>query len=184
MSISFTGKNLKLTGAQKGFTEKKLRAIEKISGDIIAADVIVTQGKLDVKVEMNIKTKIYNYNVEENDPILKQAVRSALANLKKQVKKNKDKIKEEKKRERPNSRKSDYAIQEQLDNNISLEAKKDKNEITIINNYSKKPLSVEEAAFYLKESKENAYMFRNSDSNKLTVIFFNKNNSLSIIEEE
>lgn len=183
MSISFTGKNLKLTGAQKGFTEKKLRAIEKISGDIIAADVILTQGKLDVKVEINIKTKLYNYNVEENDPILKQAVRSALANLKKQVKKNKDKIKEEKKRERSNLQKKDYAFVEEQDDSPD-KSKKDIDNITILNNYSKKPLSIEEAAFYLKDSNENAYMFRNSDTDKATVIFYNKNNSLSIIEED
>ncbi len=183
MSISFTGKNLKLTGAQKGFTEKKLRAIEKISGDIIAADVILTQGKLDVKVEMNIKTKLYNYNVEENDPILKQAVRSALTNLKKQVKKNKDKIKEEKKRERSNLPKTDYDFIEKQ-NDSPDKSKKDIDKITILNNYSKKPLSIEEAAFYLKDSSENAYMFRNSDTDKTTVIFYNKNNSLSIIEED
>jgi len=183
MSISFTGKNLKLTGAQKGFTEKKLRAIEKISGDIIAADVIVTQGKLDIKVEMNIKTKLYNYNVEENDPILKQAVRSALANLKKQVKKNKEKIKEEKKRERSNRQNTGY-VAEPDDNDILEISKDDINNITISNNYSKKPLSVEEAVFFLKDSDENAYMFRNTDTNKLTVIFFNKHKSLSIIEED
>ena len=184
MSINFTAKNLKLTGAQKGFTEKKLRAIEKISGDIISADIIVTQGKLDIKVEMNVKTKMYNYNVEENDPILKQAVRSALINLKNQVKKNKDKIKEEKKRERSNSLKTDFTLDKQYNDNISDTNKEDINNITISSNYSKKPLSVEEALFYLKNSNENAYMFRNSDTNKQTVIFFNKNNSLSIIEEE
>jgi len=177
MSISFTAKNLKLTGAQKGFTEKKLRAIEKISGDIIAANVIVTQGKLDVKVEINVKTKLYNYNIEENDPILKQALRAAIANLKKQVKKNKGKIKEEKKRERANGRKEYLA-----EDNYEDMDKKDN--IIISNNYSKKPLSVEEALFYLNESNDNAYMFRNSETNKLSVVFNNKNNSISIIEED
>jgi putative sigma-54 modulation protein len=182
MSISFTAKNLKLTGAQKGFTEKKLRAIEKISGDIIAADIIITQGKLDVKVEINVKTKSFNYNIEENDPILKQAIRAALANLKKQVKKNKDKIKEEKKRERASVHKNEYDPGDyDTDTDSTI---KDIDKITISNNYSKKPLSVEEAVFYLKDSKENAYMFRNSDTNKLAVIFVNANNALSIIEAE
>jgi len=182
MSISFTAKNLKLTGAQKGFTEKKLRAIEKISGDIIAADIIITQGKLDVKVEINVKTKLFNYNIEENDPILKQAIRAALTNLKKQVKKNKDKIKEEKKRERASVHKNEY---DPGDYDTDADSTtKDIDNITISNNFSKKPLSVEEAVFYLKDSKENAYMFRNSDTNKLAVIFVNTNNALSIIEAE
>lgn len=181
MSISFTARNLKLTGAQKGFTEKKLRAIEKISGDIIAANVIVTQGKLDVKVEINVKTKLYNYNIEENDPILKQALRASLANLKKQVKKNKDKIKEEKKRERASISKNEYLNEKET---YEKSDKKDIDNITISNNYSKKPLSVEEAVFYLNDSKDNAYLFRNSETNKLNVVFINSNNTISIIEEE
>jgi putative sigma-54 modulation protein len=180
MSISFTARNVKLTGAQKGFAEKKLRAIEKISGDIIAANVIVTKGKLDVKVEINVKTKLFNYNIEENDPILKQALRASLSNLKKQVKKNKDKIKEEKKRERANIGKNDFMNEETYEK----PDKKDIDNITISNNYSKKPLSVEEAVFYLNDSQDNAYMFRNSETNKVSVVFFNKNNTISIIEEE
>ena len=40
MSINFTSKNVKMTGALKGYVEKSLATIEKISGEIIDAEII------------------------------------------------------------------------------------------------------------------------------------------------
>ncbi|MCK5075407.1 MAG: HPF/RaiA family ribosome-associated protein, partial [Calditrichia bacterium] len=96
MSIKFTSKNVKLTGALKGFTEKQLRNIEKISGDIIDAEVIVSEEKLDLRVELTLKTKLHSYHIEDRDPIQKQALRSVLSTLKSQAKKNKEKLKKDK----------------------------------------------------------------------------------------
>ncbi|HLP49212.1 MAG TPA: sigma 54 modulation/S30EA ribosomal C-terminal domain-containing protein, partial [Candidatus Kapabacteria bacterium] len=57
-----------------------------------------------------------------------------------------------------------------------------KENVTVLENYSRKPLSVEEAVFFLKDSGENAYMFPNVETNRMAVVFFNKNKTISIIE--
>jgi putative sigma-54 modulation protein len=184
MSINFTSKNVKLTGALKAFTEKQLKGIEKLSGDIIDAEIIVNEEKLDYRVEMSVKTKLHSYHIEDKDPILKQALRSALNTLKTQAKKNKEKLKKDKKRRTKEKQgvfglfsSAEPAPAKAAAGETALPA-----EIAVSENYSGKPISIEEAVYFLKESGENAYMFTNSDNNKMSVLFYDDSRNLSIIE--
>ncbi len=186
MSINFTAKNVKLTGALKAFAAENLKTIEKISGDIIDAEIIVHEEKLDFKVELIVKTKLHSYQISDKDPILKQAVRKTLNTLKARAKKNKDKLKIDKKR----TTKADTIKHMPPAEDIAAEpapaADTDITSIaglTISENFSRKPLSVEEAVFFLKDSGENAYMFTNVETNKMSVVFVNKEEKISIIEE-
>jgi putative sigma-54 modulation protein len=179
MTIKFTAKGVKITGAQKAFTEKQLKRIEKISGDIMNAEVIVTHEKLNYRVEIAMKTKLNSYHIENSDPILKQALRTNLNILKSQAKKNKEKLKKDRQRTGRLA-----AVKRSVSRKLmetGMEAQPDK--ITVSNNFSKKPMSVEEAIFFLKESKENAYLFTNAETSKMAVVFFDKGNKISIIEE-
>ena len=160
MNITFTSKNIKLTGALKGFVEKNLINIEKITGDIISSEVIVSQEKLDFKVEVSLKTRLNSYYIEGKDQKLKQAVRTALDILKSQAKKNKEKMKKDKKRvkKRVNKRVNKRNIFNKFVHYKRRDTEKNTKteKITISNNFSPKPLSVEEALFFLKDSGENA----------------------------
>jgi putative sigma-54 modulation protein len=185
MSIKFTSKNVKFTGALKGFTEKNLKAIERISGDIIDAEVIVNEEKLDFKVEISVKTKLHSYHIEDRDPILKQALRTTLNTLKAQAKKNKEKLKKEKKRRNKNGILSRFKGGEPAAAVPTEPEPVDTNRaesVTVSENFSRKPLSVEEAIFFLKESGENAYMFTNVETDKMAVIFYDNSKNISIIE--
>jgi len=178
MSIKFTSKNVKLTGALKAYTEKSLKGIEKISGDIIDAEIIVNEEKLDFRVEITVKTKLHSYHIEDRDPILKQALRATLNTLKSQTKKHKEKLKKEKKRRN----KDKSGIFKRFTTGAPAKTADSDIEITVSDNFSRKPLSVEEAIFFLKESDENAYMFTNVETDKMSVIFYNNSKNLSIIE--
>lgn len=181
MSINFTSKSVKFTGALKAFTEKNLESIEKISGNIIDAEIIATEEKLGFRVEITVKTNLNTYHIQDRDPILKQAIRKILNTLKIQAKKNKEKLKEEKKRVNKGDILKGYGgVQEEEPGEPQERTLKE--EITVLENYSRKPLSVEEAVFFLKDSGENAYMFPNVETNRMAVVFFNKNKTISIIE--
>ena len=183
MSIKFTSKNVKFTGALKAYTEKQLKNIERISGDIMDAEVIVNEEKLDFRVEITVKTKLHSYHIEDRDPILKQALRAALNTLKAQSKKNKEKLKKEKKRKNKGSVfKKFIPGAEPHTETLEYKGGSSSTLVTVSDNFSRKPLSVEEAIFFLKESGENAYMFMNAETNKTAVVFYNKSNSISIIE--
>ncbi|MCI0471494.1 MAG: HPF/RaiA family ribosome-associated protein [Candidatus Aminicenantes bacterium] len=185
MSINFTSKNVKFTGALKAYAEKQLRDIERISGDIIDAEMIVSEEKLDFKVELALKTRLHSYHIEDRDSILKQALRSVLNTLKAQAKKNKEKLKKEKKRKNKGNIFKMFAAMggEPAESRDSKEAA-GVSQLTVCDNFSRKPLSVEEAIFFLKESGENAYLFQNAETNKTAVVFFNKEKNISIIEAD
>lgn len=185
MSIKFTSKSVKLPGAMKAFAEKNLKSIEKISGEIIDAEVIVSQEKLDYKAEISVKTRLHSYHLEDKNPILKQALRTILNTLKAQAKKNKEKLKKDKKRR--NKEKTgtfkQFAVSEPVKTEEVRRGEKNLLEtIRISHNFSRKPISLEEAMFFLKESGENAYMFTNAETNRMAVIFYDKSKALSIIE--
>jgi len=183
MSIKFTSKNVKFTGALKAFTEQNLQTIEKISGDIIDAEVIIAEEKLDFRVEITLKTKLHSYHIEGHDPILKQALRSSLNTLKGQAKKNKEKMKNEKKRHTKEDINKQFAENgddaPESPNRTDSEGTKN---VTVSENYSRKPLSIEEAIFFLKDSGENAYMFPNVETDKMAVVFYDQSKRISIIE--
>ena len=179
MNIKFTSKNIKFTEALKSFALKRLKAIERISGDIIEAEIIVNEEKIDYRSEINLKTKLSSYYIEEHDPILKQALRNTLNTLRLKAKKNKEKIKLEKKRKT----KQQIKLRDLIEQDITGRTYENNDEkITVSDSYSRKPLSVDEAIFFLKESKENAYMFINAENNNISVVYFNKNKTISIIE--
>ena len=181
MSINFSTKNIKMPGALKAYIEKHLQDIEKLAGAIIDADVIVHEEKLSFRVEISLKTRLNSFYAEDRNKLLKQAVRNTLATLRSQAKKNKEKLKEEKKRNSDRGffkRTLDFVTGERSD---AAEPARP-GTILISENFSAKPITVEEAVFFLKESGENGYMFVNSETNRLAGVFLNRSGNISLIE--
>jgi ribosomal subunit interface protein len=170
-----------MPGALKAFIEKHLHDIEKIAGAIIDAEVILNEEKLSFKVEISLKTRLNSFYAVDHNKILKQAVRNTLTTLRSQAKKNKEKLKEEKKRTSGNGffkRTLGFMAGEK---NEAAEVARPDN-ILISDNFSSKPITVEEAVFFLKESGENGYMFINSETNRLAAVFLGKKGSISLVE--
>jgi putative sigma-54 modulation protein len=180
MSINFTTKNVKMPGALKAFIEKHMHDIEKIAGAIIDAEVIINEEKLSFKVEISLKTRLNSFYAEDRNKILKQAVRNTLTTLRSQAKKNKEKLKEEKKRTSSNEFLNPPRGLIAGERNEAEAARL--GNILISDNFSRKPITVEEAVFFLKESGENGYMFINSETNRLAAVFLGKKGSISLIE--
>jgi putative sigma-54 modulation protein len=193
MSINFAAKNVKMPGAIKAYIEKHLLDIEKIAGEIIDAEVIVNEEKLAFKVVISLKTRLHSFAAEERNKILKQAVRNALATLKTQAKRSKEKIKEEKKR--AGAKGISMATVGQLPDERGRRAERGArvqpptagpadrpDNILISDNYSRKPITVEEAVFFLVESKESGYMFVNSETNRMAGVFRTSQGGISLIE--
>jgi putative sigma-54 modulation protein len=191
MSINFAAKNVKIPGALKAFIEKHLLDIEKIAGEIIDAEVIINEEKLSFKVEISLKTRLNSFYAEDRNKILKQAIRNALTTLRGQAKRSKEKLKEGKKRAGAKgiSMATVGLVAGERSERGKRKARSERGEalasesaILISDNYSRKPITVEEAVFFLNESKENGYMFINSETNRIAGIFRNSQGGISLIE--
>jgi putative sigma-54 modulation protein len=181
MSINFATKNVKMPGALKAFVEKHLLDIEKIAGEIIDAEVIVNEEKLSFKVEISLKTRLNSFYAEDRNKILKQAVRNTLGTLRNQAKKCKEKIKEEKKRSgaRGFFKRTLGLVTGERSEPAEVPAGAN---ILVSDNYSRKPITVEEAVFFLNESRESGYMFINSETSRMAAVFRNPQGGISLIE--
>ncbi len=184
MSISFVHKNVKMPGALKAFAEKHLVDIEKIAGEIIDAEVIVNEEKLQFKVEISLKTRLDSFYAQDRNKILKQALRNTLTTLRSQAKRSKEKLKEGKKRAGSKGffrRTLGLVTGERSEPSEAPDPRQGDN-ILISDNYSRKPITVEEAVFFLAESKESGYMFINSETNRMAGVFRNPQGGISLIE--
>lgn len=188
MSINFATKNVKMPGALKAYIEKHLLDIEKIAGEIIDAEVILNEEKLSFKVEISLKTRLNKFYAQDSDKILKQAVRNTLSTLKNQAKRSKEKIKEEKKRAGAKGISMATVGLEPEKRGRRRErgergaAQAGEGAILISENYSRTPITVEEAVFFLVESKESGYMFINSETNRMAAVFRNPQGGIALIE--
>jgi len=196
MSINFATKNVKMPGAIKAYVEKHLLDIEKIAGEIIDAEVIVNEEKLSFKVEISLKTRLHSFYAEDRNKILKQAVRNTLDTLKGQAKRSKEKIKESKKRAGakgismatvgmvPGERSERSERRDRGTRAVKpgSGAADPQGAILISDNYSRKPITVEEAVFFLVESQENGYLFINSETNRMAGVFRTPQGGVTLIE--
>ena len=57
MKINYTARNTKVTDEIKQFCERRILALEKLLGNQIEADVILSVEKYRQKVEINLKTR-------------------------------------------------------------------------------------------------------------------------------
>lgn len=182
MSINFVAKNVKLPGALKGYAEKEWD-IEKIAGDIIDAEVIINEEKIDFRVEISLKTRLHSFYSHDRNRILKQALRQTLKTIKSQARKNKEKLKEEKKRGGAKA-----AFRQELalpPEPLPPSAKSPRGgppALLVSDNYSRTPISVEEAIFLLQESNDNGYLFINAETNRVAGVFNNKQGGITLIE--
>ncbi len=187
MSINFVAKNAKMPGPLKAFIEKHLRDIEKIAGEIIDAEVIVNEEKLSFKVDISLKTRLNSFYAEDRNKILKQAVRNTLTTLRTQAKRSKEKLKEGKKRAGAKGISMATVGRmvggrgERGERGEAADSRHGDN-ILLSDNYSRKPITVEEAVFFLNESGEGGYLFINSETNRMAGVFRNPQGGISLVE--
>lgn len=178
MSVNFTLRNVNLDDDWQALAVKQLKNLEKVLGEIIGGEVVVSEEKHNHRVEISLKTRNSGFHAEGRDPKAEQALRNALQVLKTQAKRNKEKTKEEKKRVRGKS-----WLQKLVPSGAEKVAIKAENDaVEISDSFSKKPMTVEEAVFFLREKGENAFMFVNSESGRMATLFINREGGLSLVE--
>ena len=179
MRINFTSKETKFPGALKGFVEESLTPLEKIEGPILDVEILVDKEKLNFITDILVKTKSHSYQSKGENKILKQSIRKSIKNIKNQIKRNKSKVKDKK---RIFGSKKIQQVDDQLISGVERNVNNDR--VALVENFSAKPVTVKEAVFFLKESGERAFLFRNDSTKKISVIYFNSDETIAMIEEK
>lgn len=172
MKISYTARHTQLTPEIEKYCEKRTRSLEKLLGHPIEADVLLSVEKYRQKVEINLKTKIATLNTVEETHDMSSSLVGAFDHLEKRVKKEREKLRE-KKRRRPRETETYFPLRE---------TEERPKRVVRSQNYTMKPMSVEEALIQLETSKEEVFVFRTMNTDNWAVIYRRKDGNYGLVE--
>ncbi len=178
MEIVIHGDKLKVTQAMNDYIKEKLGKLDKYlkDTDSVRANVIVKVKNHEQKVEITIPLKSYILRTEESKEDFYAAVDKATDKLERQIRKNKTRIMSKK-----NKIDYDFALSE-------IEAADDyKEEDSKVIKRKKidiKPMDEEEAILQMELLGHQFYVYKDSNTDKMAVVYKRNDGNYGVIESE
>lgn len=178
MEIKIHGDKLKVTEAMSSYIEEKVGKLEKYleNSDDVRANVIVkVKNNHEQRVEITIPLKSFILRSEETKEDFYAAVDKTIDKLERQIRKNKTRLMS--KQVKPSY---DFIFA-----NIDVE-KEDKEENKILKRKAVevKPMNEEEAILQMELIGHEFYMYKDSDTDKIAVVYKRKDGNYGVIESE
>lgn len=174
MSLNFTARHTSITPEIRRYCERRLKSLAKVLGYKIDADLILSVEKYRHKVEINVKTKGATLNAVEETNDMLGSLGLAFDNIEKRVKKEKEKLRERKRRK--NREREAYSL--------PTEPEEKQRKVISSQDYSLKPMSLEEAFLQFDLDKKEVFVFRKLGSEKWAVIYRRKDGNYGLVEPE
>lgn len=176
MEFEFTGRHIEVTPAVEQLATKELRKLDRVLNSApIRAHVTVSSEKHRKRAEIVIYWRDHVFTGVDENTDLSQAVTSAAAKVQKQVLRVKDKFKT-KKRARTSVKEVAPVP------GGAVEAAPNAPRIIVARRYRVKPMTPEEAALELADSKDQFIVFRDAETNRVGVLYHRTDGNLGLIE--
>lgn len=187
MATEISGRNYDIPPDVRDMVEKKLAKIEeRLFSDVIDVRVVLQVEKYRNICEVIIVGRDHDVKaVQESDESMQDAINQAVDHLKRQAQKNRRKIRDQHRRG-GNGRKNvtEWAVQVLEPAQLRETGDQNRPRIVKTNNIAIRPMSIEEAALRLDDSKNEFIVFRDIDSDKVSVIYKRRDNNLGLISPE
>lgn len=188
MATEISGRNYEIPPDVRELVEKKLAKVqERLFDDVIDVRVVLQVEKYRNICEILIVGKEHDVKtVQESDESMQDAINSAIDHLKRQAQKNRKKIRDHHRKE-GNGRKEnvdEWAVQVLEPGNLRETGDHNRPRIVKTNNLPIRPMSIEEAALRLDDSKNEFIVFRDIDTDKVSVIYKRRDSNLGLISPE
>lgn len=185
MTTEISGRNYDVPSDLREMIEKKLARIEeRLFDDVIDVRVVLQVEKYRNICEILIHGKEHDVkSVQESDESMQDAINSSLDHLKRQAQKNRKKLRDHHRKE-GNGHKpvTEWSVQVLEPGNLREENQTPR--IIKTTNLEVRPMSIEEAALRLDDSKNEFIVFRDIDSDRVSVIYKRRDNNLGLIAPE
>jgi putative sigma-54 modulation protein len=186
MSTEISGRNYEIPPDIRDMVEKKLAKIqEKLFDDVIDVRVVLQVEKYRNICEILITGKDHDVKtVQESDDSMQDAVNSALDHLKRQAQKNRKKLRDHHRKAGAKPIVNEWAVQVLEPGQLREDTLQRAPRIVQTNSISIRPMSIEEAAMRLDDSKNEFIVFRDIDTDRVSVIYKRRDNNLGLIAPE
>ena len=173
MEILIRGTKLEITDSMKDYVKEKLSKLDKYLVDQkVKANVLVKVHNYLQKVEVTIPLKTLILRAEEEQQDFYAAVDLVINKLERQIRKNKAKLQ---KRDKMKSKEFN------IDDIIPIE---EDEKIVKHKKIDVKPMSGEEAILQMELLGHDFYVYKDSDTNNVCVLYKRKDGGYGIIEEK
>ena len=181
MPTGIIGRNFEVTPDIRALVEKKLnKIIERLFDDVIDVRVVLQVEKYRNICEVLIVGKEHDVkSVQESDESMPDAINQALDHVKRQAQKNRKTIRDHHRKDV-----TDWTVQVLEPGRLRMEGDHNQPRIIKTNSLPIRPMSIEEAALRLDESKNEFIVFRDLDTDKISVIYKRRDNNLGLIAPE
>lgn len=177
MRIDFTGRQTPITPDLRRYTEERLRKLARILRGRIALHVILSREKHRRIAEITLKFRDHNLVGIEESADARRSIRGALDKLERQAVRLLGRRRTRKRRPKPTS-----TI---LLNILGVERMNhDEHQVLETERMPVKPLTVEEAIEALDSTASGVVVFRNSQTERVNVIYRRHDHNLGLIEPE
>ena len=176
MEIIIHGDKLKVTDAMKEYIEEKLEKLNKYleNSENVRASVIVKVKNHEQRVEITIPLKAFILRSEESKDDFYAAVDNTIDKLERQIRKNKTRIMSKQVKTNKDFSMSAFADEEESDDKKILKRKK----------VEVKPMNEEEAILQMELLGHQFYMYKDSDTDQVAVVYKRTDGNYGVIESE
>lgn len=173
MEVLIRGNKIDITDAMSNYVNEKLSKLDKyMDTDTIKANVLVKVRNYTQKIEVTIPLKTLILRAEEEQEDFYSAVDLVVSKIERQIRKNKDKL--IKKEKRGNK---EFNIEEIIP--IETDEKVIKRKKIDL-----KPMDEEEAVLQMELLGHSFYLYKDSESNTVRLLYKRKDGGYGIIESE
>ena len=174
MNLVISGKNIDITEGLRAAVEEKIGKLERYFNDSTEVHVTLSTEKNRQKIEVTVPMKGTIIRAEETSTDMYVSIDLVEEIIERQLKKYKNKIVDKK---QAAVAFSDLFINEEYDSN-------DEVDIVKVKKFAMKPMDPEEACVQMELLGHTFFVFRNSETDEVNVVYKRKDNTYGLIEPE
>jgi putative sigma-54 modulation protein len=185
------GRAYEVTPDIRELIETKLaRVEERLFDDVITVRVVLQVEKYRNICEIIVVGKDHDAKtVQESDESMQDAINAAIDHLKRQAQKNRERLRDHHRKDGNNAKLAqedvaEWAVQVLEPGRLREEGDHNRPRIIKTNNLPIRPMSIEEAALRLEDSKNEFIVFRDLDTDRISVIYKRRDNNIGLIAPE
>jgi len=188
MKLDLTGRNIEITPAIRDFTEDKLSKLTKCIDEIIEAHAVLSVEKHRHIAEIVVKSRHHTFTGTDETGDLYASIGNVVDKIEKQARRLKGKATTRRKHARSTpevAAEAQESMRPAPPNDGGDPAPGGMSRIVRGNDlFTKKPMSPEDAALQFVDSRREFLVFRDSRSQRISVMYRRKDGNLGLIEPE
>lgn len=173
MRVTVIGKNIDVTPALREIVEKKISKLDRYFKPNVAARATLTVQKNSQIFEVTIPFNGVILRCEESTDDMYKSIDLVQAKLERQIRKQRTKL----------QRRSNESLRFSNFDEVALEDD-DQGEIVKVKKFNIKPMSTEEAILQMELVEHNFFVFKDSDTDNVNVIYKRKDGNYGLLEPD